>query len=145
MTILILSMPFGMETYQPSERLVRRYDCKLLRIAQHVIHNREDSQDAVQESFIKAHQHLNEFREQSRCSTWLFRIAVSQFLMNVRKRRTTPEWLRRECFVIQMFRLKALARPVKSCTQLCEQFLFYAEVGRCCRVPATILIFHGRA
>jgi RNA polymerase sigma-70 factor, ECF subfamily len=69
------------------ERLVRRYDCKLLRIAQHVTHNREDSQDAVQESFMKALQHLGEFREQSRFSTWLFRIAVNQSLMKLRKRR----------------------------------------------------------
>lgn len=70
------------------ERLVRRYDCKLLRIAQQVTHNREDSQDAVQESFMKALQHLGEFREQSRFSTWLFRIAVNQSLMKLRKRRT---------------------------------------------------------
>jgi RNA polymerase sigma-70 factor, ECF subfamily len=70
------------------EQLVERYDCKLLRIAQHVTHNREDSQDAVQESFMKALQHLDEFREQSRFSTWLFRITVNQSLMKLRKRRT---------------------------------------------------------
>ena len=73
------------------ERLVGRYDCKLFRIAQHVTHNREDSQDAVQESFMKALQHLSEFREQSRFSTWLFRITVNQSLMKLRKRRTTLE------------------------------------------------------
>jgi Sigma-70 region 2 len=39
-------------------QLVGRYDRKLLRIAHHVTHNREDSQDAVQESFMKALQHL---------------------------------------------------------------------------------------
>jgi RNA polymerase sigma-70 factor (ECF subfamily) len=73
------------------EQLVGRYDCKLLRIAQHVTHNREDSQDAVQESFMKALQHLEEFREQSQFSTWLFRITVNQSLMKLRKRRTTLE------------------------------------------------------
>jgi RNA polymerase sigma-70 factor, ECF subfamily len=71
------------------EQLVGRYDCKLLRIAQHVTHNLEDSQDAVQESFMKALQHLEEFREQSQFSTWLFRITVNQSLMKLRKRRTT--------------------------------------------------------
>ena len=71
------------------EQLVGRYDCKLLRIAQHVTHNREDSQDAVQDSFMKALQHLEEFREQSQFSTWLFRITVNQSLMKLRKRRTT--------------------------------------------------------
>jgi RNA polymerase sigma-70 factor (ECF subfamily) len=32
------------------EQLIKRYDRKLFRIAQHVTHNREDSEDAVQES-----------------------------------------------------------------------------------------------
>ena len=36
------------------EELVERYDRKLLRIAEHITHNREDSQDAVQEAFLKA-------------------------------------------------------------------------------------------
>ena len=36
------------------EELVKRYDRQLLRIAQHVTHNREDAQDAVQEAFLKA-------------------------------------------------------------------------------------------
>jgi RNA polymerase sigma-70 factor (ECF subfamily) len=71
------------------DQLVGRYDLKLLRIAQNVTHNREDSQDAVQESFLKALQHLSEFREHSQFSTWLFRITVNQALMKLRKRRTT--------------------------------------------------------
>jgi len=73
------------------EQLVWRYDRKLLRIAQHVTHNREDSQDAVQEAFFKAFQHLGDFREDSQFSTWLIRIAVNQALMKLRKRRTTKE------------------------------------------------------
>ena len=73
------------------EQLVERYDRKLLRIAQHVTHNREDSQDAVQEAFLKAFQHLGNFREDSQFSTWLIRITVNQALMKLRKRRTTKE------------------------------------------------------
>src|SRR5438309_6851851 len=73
------------------EQLVGRYDRKLLRIAQHVTHNAEDSQDAVQEAFFKAFQHLGEFREDSQFSTWLIRITVNQALMKLRKRRTTKE------------------------------------------------------
>src|ERR1035438_10526244 len=68
------------------EQLVRRYDRKLFRIAQHVTHNREDSQDAVQEAFLKAFQNLGQFREDSKFSTWLIRITVNQSLMKLRKR-----------------------------------------------------------
>ncbi|MGA8212532.1 MAG: sigma-70 family RNA polymerase sigma factor [Candidatus Sulfotelmatobacter sp.] len=73
------------------EQLVKRYDRKLLRIAQSITHNREDSQDALQEAFLKAYQNLAAFREDSKFSTWLFRITVNQSLMKLRKQRTTRE------------------------------------------------------
>src|ERR1017187_3023087 len=73
------------------EQLVKRYDRKLLRIAQSVTHNREDSQDAVQEAFLKAFQNLGEFREESKFSTWLIRITLNQSLMKLRKQRTARE------------------------------------------------------
>src|SRR5678816_3450168 len=73
------------------EQLVKRYDRKLLRIAEHITHNREDSQDAVQEAFLKAFQYLGDFREDAQFSTWLFRITVNQALMKLRKRRTIKE------------------------------------------------------
>src|SRR6204780_71314 len=73
------------------EQLVKRYDRKLYRIAQSVTHNREDSQDAVQEAFLQAFQNLSEFREESQFSTWLIRITVNQSLMKLRKQRATRE------------------------------------------------------
>jgi RNA polymerase sigma-70 factor (ECF subfamily) len=73
------------------EQLVKRYDRKLLRIAQSITHNREDSQDAVQEAFLKAYQNLGDFREDSQFSTWLIRITVNQSLMKLRKQRTIRE------------------------------------------------------
>jgi RNA polymerase sigma-70 factor (ECF subfamily) len=69
------------------EQLVKRYDRKLLRIAQQVTHNREDAQDVVQEAFLKAFQNLGQFREESQFSTWLIRITVNQSLMKLRKQR----------------------------------------------------------
>ena len=74
------------------EELVTRYDRKLLRIAQSVTHNREDAQDAVQEAFLKAFQHLADFREASQFSTWLIRITLNQSLMKLRKRNTANDF-----------------------------------------------------
>src|SRR3989442_134379 len=71
------------------EQLVKRYDRKLFRIAQHITHNWEDAEDAVQEAFLKAFQHLGEFREDSKFSTWLIRITLNQSLMKLRKQRCT--------------------------------------------------------
>lgn len=73
------------------EKLVKRYDRRLFRIAQHLTHNREDAEDVVQEAFLKAFQHLGQFREDAKFSTWLIRIAMNQSLMMLRKRRTTRE------------------------------------------------------
>ncbi len=73
------------------EELVKRYDRKLLRIAQHLTHNREDAEDVVQEAFLKAFQHLGQFQENSKFSTWLIRITLNQGLMKLRKRRPMRE------------------------------------------------------
>jgi len=73
------------------EQLVKRYDRKLLRIAQSVTHNLEDAQDALQEAFLKAFQNLHQFREESQFSTWLIRITLNQSLMKLRKQRKTRE------------------------------------------------------
>jgi RNA polymerase sigma-70 factor (ECF subfamily) len=67
------------------EELVRRYDRKVFRIAQHIMQNREDAQDVVQEAFLKVFQHLNQFQENAKFSTWLIRIAMNQSLMMLRK------------------------------------------------------------
>lgn len=73
------------------EEIVRRYDRKLFRIAQYLMHNREDAEDAVQEAFLKAYQHLDQFREAAKFSTWLTRIAMNQCLMKLRKRHSAKE------------------------------------------------------
>jgi RNA polymerase sigma-70 factor (ECF subfamily) len=73
------------------EQLVKRYEGRLFSIAQHVTHNREDAQDAVQEAFLKVFRKLTQFRENSQFSTWLFRITVNESLMKLRKQRSTRE------------------------------------------------------
>jgi len=71
--------------------LVKRYDRKLLRIAQNVIQNQEDAEDAVQEAFLKAYQKLNQFQEQAKFSTWLVRITLNEAFMKLRKQRGAME------------------------------------------------------
>src|SRR5205809_3525913 len=73
------------------EALVKRYDVRLFSIAQHITHNREDAEDAVQDAFLKAFRNLTQFRGNSQFSTWLIRITVNESLMKLRKRRSTRE------------------------------------------------------
>src|SRR5436309_128839 len=68
--------------------LVRRYEGKIFRLAQHVTQNREDAEDVLQETFMKAYEHLDQFKGDSKFYTWIVRIAVNQALMKLRRRRT---------------------------------------------------------
>lgn len=69
------------------ETLVGRYERKIFRLTQNITQNREDAEDAMQEAFLKAYEHLGEFEGNSRFYTWLVRIAVNQALMKLRRRR----------------------------------------------------------
>src|SRR6266436_6987053 len=68
--------------------LVRRYEGKIFRLAQHITQNRGDAEDVLQETFLKAYEHLAQFQGNSRFYTWIVRIAVNQALMKLRKRKT---------------------------------------------------------
>jgi RNA polymerase sigma-70 factor (ECF subfamily) len=68
--------------------LVRRYERKIFRLAQHITQNREDAEDVLQETFLKAYEHLDQFKGDSKFYTWIVRIAVNQALMKLRRRRT---------------------------------------------------------
>jgi RNA polymerase sigma-70 factor (ECF subfamily) len=68
--------------------LVRRYEGKIFRLAQHITQNREDAEDVLQETFLKAYEHLDQFQGNSKFYTWAVRIAVNQALMKLRRRKT---------------------------------------------------------
>lgn len=67
--------------------LVNRYERNIYRLAFNITGNREDAEDVLQESFLKAYTHLSQFQGNSRFYTWLVRIAVNEALMKLRKRR----------------------------------------------------------
>ena len=69
--------------------LASRYEQSVFRIARQITQNDEDAEDVLQESFLKAYEHLDSFQGQSKFYTWLVRIAVNEALMKLRKRRTS--------------------------------------------------------
>jgi RNA polymerase sigma-70 factor (ECF subfamily) len=68
--------------------LIGKYERKIFRLAQHITQNREDAEDVLQETFLKAYEHLNQFQGNSKFYTWIVRIAVNQALMKLRKRKS---------------------------------------------------------
>ena len=70
-------------------QLVTRYDRKIFRLAKHITQNDEDAEDVLQETFLKAYEHLPDFQGQSKFYTWLVRIAVNESLMKLRRRKSS--------------------------------------------------------
>ncbi|HUZ05750.1 MAG TPA: sigma-70 family RNA polymerase sigma factor [Acidobacteriaceae bacterium] len=71
------------------EQLMKQYDRQIFRIAQHITQNREDAEDIVQDTFLKAFTKIEQFQGNSKFYTWLVRIAVNESLMRLRKRRSS--------------------------------------------------------
>jgi RNA polymerase sigma factor (sigma-70 family) len=64
---------------------------KILRVLYRITKNREDAEDALQDSLLRALLHLKDFDGRSSFSTWLTRIAINSALMNRRKDRRARE------------------------------------------------------
>jgi RNA polymerase sigma factor (sigma-70 family) len=56
-----------------------------------VTKNREDAEDALQDSMLRAFQHLRQFDGRSSFATWFTRIGINSALMILRKKRVRPE------------------------------------------------------
>src|SRR5215475_2785010 len=78
---------------QAFSTLVSQYERKIYRLAKHITQNDEDAEDVLQDAFLKAYEHLDSFKGDSKFYTWIVRIAVNEALMRLRKRksdRTVP-------------------------------------------------------
>ena len=68
-------------------RLVELHQKRVFRVAYAILRSWEDAEDAVQDIFVKAFEHLRGFQGKSSFATWITRIAVNESLMQVRRRR----------------------------------------------------------
>jgi RNA polymerase sigma-70 factor (ECF subfamily) len=66
-------------------RLVESYSAQIYRLALKMLGNPQDAEDILQETFIKAFRYLHSFDGRSSVSTWLYRIATNEALMQIRK------------------------------------------------------------
>ena len=69
------------------EKLMRRYNQRVFRAARSVLRDDAEAQDVVQETFVRAFRHLQDFEERSSVGTWLTRIAVNEAFSRLRRSR----------------------------------------------------------
>jgi RNA polymerase sigma-70 factor (ECF subfamily) len=72
--------------------LINRYQAKILYYVRRLgVSTLEDSQDIVQDIFLKVYLNLNDFKPDLKFSSWLYRIAHNQVISNFRKHQARPE------------------------------------------------------
>jgi RNA polymerase sigma-70 factor (ECF subfamily) len=69
------------------ELIMRRHNQRLYRLARAMLRDDHDAEDALQETYIRAYQHLAQFEGRSRFFTWLAHIAVNECRARIRRRR----------------------------------------------------------
>src|SRR3979409_874136 len=65
---------------------------RLYRIARGILRNDSEAEDVVQETYVRAFTHLQDFRGDSSLATWLARIAMNEPLGRLRRQRPAVEW-----------------------------------------------------
>jgi RNA polymerase sigma-70 factor (ECF subfamily) len=72
-------------------KLQKLYSDRLYRRIFSITRSREDTEDVLQETFLRAFTRIDSFEGRSQFSTWLTRIAINTALMFLRKQRTRGE------------------------------------------------------
>ncbi|HYX69118.1 MAG TPA: RNA polymerase sigma factor [Terriglobales bacterium] len=68
------------------EILMRRYNQRLYRVARSILRDDAESEDVMQDTYVRAYQHLRQFAGRAKFATWLTRIAVHEALARVQRR-----------------------------------------------------------
>ncbi len=68
-------------------RLVDETSGKIYNTALQILGDAQDAEDVLQETYLKAYRSLPDFEGRSSLMTWLYRIAVNEALMMIRRRR----------------------------------------------------------
>jgi RNA polymerase sigma-70 factor (ECF subfamily) len=73
------------------EILMRRYNQRLFRVTRAILGNDSEAEDVMQEAYVRAYMHLNQFDGRAKFATWLTKIAIHEALARVRQRQRLVE------------------------------------------------------
>lgn len=87
--------PVSIEALKAGDRaefayMVEQNSANIYRLGLRMLANEQDAEDILQETFIKAFQHIQSFDGRAKLSTWLYRIATNEALMLLRRRKPEP-------------------------------------------------------
>jgi RNA polymerase sigma-70 factor (ECF subfamily) len=73
------------------EIIMRRYNQRLYRVARAILRDDAEAEDVMQDAYVRAYQHLDQFAGRAPFSAWLTRIAVHEALGRLRLRKRNPQ------------------------------------------------------
>ncbi|AQX87254.1 RNA polymerase subunit sigma-24 [Elizabethkingia bruuniana] len=76
-----------MNTQENFENIYRQYAPGIRKLCLSYTGDMDNAEDLLQETFITVWKNLNKFRNDSKLSTWIYRIAVNNCLMTLRKQK----------------------------------------------------------
>ena len=71
------------------ELLMRRYNQRLYRVAFSILRNDSEAEDVLQDAYVRAYEHLDQFAGEAKFSTWMTKIAVYEALARFEAARKT--------------------------------------------------------
>ncbi len=80
--------------------LVERHSRSIFRVAYRMTGDRQDAEEIVQETFLRAYKSLNRFELRANLSTWLYRIAVNRTLDLLSSKKTQMQSPSKDSFQI---------------------------------------------
>ena len=73
------------------EVIMRRYNQRLYRVSRVVLRDDSEAEDVMQDAYVRAYEHLDQFEGRAAFSTWLTRIALHEALARKRRRKPIQE------------------------------------------------------
>jgi RNA polymerase sigma-70 factor (ECF subfamily) len=73
------------------EILMRRYNQRIYRVARAIVRDDSEAEDVMQQAYVNAYTHLDQFAGRAKFSTWLSRIATYEAYARVRRRGRVTE------------------------------------------------------
>lgn len=68
------------------EIVMRRYNQRLYRVSRSILRDDGEAEDVMQDAYVRAYEHLNQFAGKAAFATWLTRIAIHEALARKRRR-----------------------------------------------------------
>lgn len=68
------------------EIIMRRHNQRLYRVARSIVGDDNEAEDVMQDAYVRAYEHLDQFAGKAKFATWLTRIAVHEALRRARQR-----------------------------------------------------------